>query len=123
MARLSARARSAVRVCFGACRAQPVVREWDVLKPCQGSHDRAGNEAAALAGGSQDGALSAETGYVDIQERARASRMSARPPTRKAQRTKPMEDQRAAPGGNDKRGSLGWVRNVLGRSIGLEQRR
>ena len=49
--------------------------------------------------------------------------MSARPPTRKAQRTKPMEDQRAAPGGNDKRGSLGWVRNGLGRSIGLEQRR
>jgi hypothetical protein len=49
--------------------------------------------------------------------------MSAKPPTHKALRTKPTQEQCAASGANDKRGSLGWVRNVLGRSIGLEQRR
>jgi hypothetical protein len=49
--------------------------------------------------------------------------MSARPPAHKAQRTKPMPAERAAPVADETRSSLGWVRNVLGRSIGLEQRR
>jgi len=49
--------------------------------------------------------------------------MSAKPPGRKAPHTKPVEDRSAAAASKDKHGSLRWVRNVLGRSIGLEQRR
>jgi hypothetical protein len=49
--------------------------------------------------------------------------MSARPPPTKAQRKKPTHAEHADPGASETRGSLGWVRNVLGRSIGLEQRR
>lgn len=48
--------------------------------------------------------------------------MSARPPIRKALAAKPDEDDRASPA-KDKRKSLSWVRDVLSRSIGLEQRR
>ena len=46
--------------------------------------------------------------------------MSARPPTRQPPTAAPAEDRRAAPA---KRGSLRWVREVLGRSIRLEQRK
>ncbi|MDQ6628341.1 MAG: hypothetical protein M3Z29_07835 [Pseudomonadota bacterium] len=49
--------------------------------------------------------------------------MSARPPIRKALRTTPLGEQRAVAPVDHKRGSLGWVRDVLSRSIGLEQRR
>jgi hypothetical protein len=49
--------------------------------------------------------------------------MSARPPPPKAQGKKPTRAEHADPGACETRSSLGWVRNVLGRSIGLEQRR
>jgi len=45
--------------------------------------------------------------------------MFAKPPPRQAPQAEPAEDRNAAP----KRGSLRWVRNVLGRSIRLEQRK
>jgi hypothetical protein len=48
--------------------------------------------------------------------------MSARPPTPKAPAIRPADGPRTA-SGKDKQGSLGWVKGVLGRSIGLEQRR
>lgn len=48
--------------------------------------------------------------------------MSAKPPTRQALH-EPVEDRSAAPVTDDKQGSLRWVRDVLGRSIRLEQRR
>ncbi|MEO5845202.1 MAG: hypothetical protein ABIQ33_10220 [Caldimonas sp.] len=48
--------------------------------------------------------------------------MSARPPTRQAPTEAPAEDRRAQPAGA-KRGSLRWVRDVLGRLIRLEQRK
>ena len=58
----------------------------------------------------------AETSYVQISKlEGKASRMSAKPPTRQA--------PQAAPPGPAKRGSLRWVRDVLGRSIRLEQRK
>lgn len=49
--------------------------------------------------------------------------MSARPPTRQAPDAQPVDDRSAAPASKDKHGSLGWVRDVLGRSIRMEQRR
>jgi hypothetical protein len=58
----------------------------------------------------------AETSYVRISNlEEKASRMSAKPPTRQA--------PTAAPAAAAKRGSLRWVRDVLGRSIRLEQRK
>lgn len=47
--------------------------------------------------------------------------MSARPPTRKDSRTKPAEGP--APASRDRQGSLRWVKEVFGRSIGFEERR
>jgi hypothetical protein len=48
--------------------------------------------------------------------------MSARPPTRKDSRTKPVPS--LAPSGKDQKpGSLRWVKDVLGRSIGFEERK
>jgi hypothetical protein len=47
--------------------------------------------------------------------------MSAKPPTRPAPTAAPAEDRRAAQPA--RRGSLRWVRDVLGRSIRLEQRK
>lgn len=49
--------------------------------------------------------------------------MSARPPPRHAPDAEPAEDRSAAPASSDKRGSLRWVREVLGRSIRQEERR
>ena len=49
--------------------------------------------------------------------------MSAKPPTRQAPTEAPAEDRRAAPPTAAKRGSLRWVRDVLTRSIRLEQRK
>lgn len=49
--------------------------------------------------------------------------MSAKLPTRHAPRAHPAEDRAAASVSPDKRGSLRWVRHVLGRSFRLEQRR
>lgn len=49
--------------------------------------------------------------------------MSAKPPTRQVPRAHPVEDGGAAPASKEKRGSLRWVSDVLGRSIRLEQRR
>jgi hypothetical protein len=49
--------------------------------------------------------------------------MSARSPTRPAPLAKPVAEGSAAPAGRDKRGSLRWVREVLSRSIRLEQGR
>ena len=49
--------------------------------------------------------------------------MSAKLPTRLAQRAHPVEDRGAAPASKERHGSLRWVRDVLGRSIRLEQRR
>ncbi len=49
--------------------------------------------------------------------------MTAKLPTRPTSRAHPAEDRGAAPVTRDKRGSLRWVRDVLGRSIRLEQRR
>ncbi|MEO8524521.1 MAG: hypothetical protein ABI460_07370 [Caldimonas sp.] len=49
--------------------------------------------------------------------------MSAKLPTSQALRDPPLEDGDAAPVPREKRGSLRWVRDVLGRSIRLEQRR
>jgi hypothetical protein len=49
--------------------------------------------------------------------------MSAKPPTRQAPQAEPAEDRDAAPADAPMRGSLRWVRNVLGRTIRLEQRR
>jgi hypothetical protein len=49
--------------------------------------------------------------------------MSARPPTRHVPEAQPDDDRSADPANKDKQGSLGWVRDVLGRSIRLEQRR
>ena len=49
--------------------------------------------------------------------------MSAKLPTRQAPRAHPVEDRGAAPAIKEKHGSLRWVRDVLGRSIRLEQRR
>jgi hypothetical protein len=49
--------------------------------------------------------------------------MSARPPTRPAPRAGPGEERSAAPATQDKRGSLRWVRDVLNRTIRLEQGR
>jgi hypothetical protein len=49
--------------------------------------------------------------------------MSARSPTRPAPLSQPVEEGSAAPAGRDKRGSLRWVREVLSRSIRLEQSR
>ncbi len=49
--------------------------------------------------------------------------MSSRPPTRPMQGAKPDDDRSAAATANEKPGSLRWVRDVLGRSIRLEQRR
>lgn len=49
--------------------------------------------------------------------------MSARLPTGPAPHAPPVEDGDAAPAAKEKRGSLRWVRDVLGRSIRLEQRR
>jgi hypothetical protein len=46
--------------------------------------------------------------------------MSVRPPTRPVPRAETVEDNK---GGRDKRGSLRWVRDVLSRSIRLEQAR
>ena len=61
-------------------------------------------------------AAPAETSYVEISKlEGKASRMSAKPPTRPA--------PTAVPAGAAKRGSLRWVRDVLGRSIRLEQRK
>ena len=58
----------------------------------------------------------AETSYVQVSKlEGKASRMSAKPPTRPA--------PTAVPAGAAKRGSLRWVRDVLGRSIRLEQRK
>jgi hypothetical protein len=48
--------------------------------------------------------------------------MFAKPPTRPAPRTEPAEDPSAAPAAPARHRSLRWVRNVLGRSIRLEQR-
>ena len=47
--------------------------------------------------------------------------MAAKPPIRQAPQGQPAED-RSASADAPKRGSLRWVRNVLGRSIRLEQR-
>ncbi|HWK83004.1 MAG TPA: hypothetical protein VNS61_04645 [Caldimonas sp.] len=49
--------------------------------------------------------------------------MSAKPPTRQAPDARPVDDRSAAPASKDKHRSLGWVRDVLGRSIRIEQRR
>jgi hypothetical protein len=49
--------------------------------------------------------------------------MSAKLPTRQAPRALPAEDGSAAPAIKQTHGSLRWVREVLGRSIRLEQRR
>jgi hypothetical protein len=49
--------------------------------------------------------------------------MNAKPPTRQGSAAAPAEDGRAAPPAAAKRGSLRWVRDVLGRSIRLEQRK
>lgn len=49
--------------------------------------------------------------------------MSAKLPTRPTWRAHPAEDRGAAPVTRDKHGALRWVRDVLGRSIRLEQRR
>ena len=58
----------------------------------------------------------AETNDVEISKlEEKASRMSAKSPTRPA--------PTAAPAAPAKRGSLRWVRDVLGRSIRLEQRK
>jgi hypothetical protein len=68
--------------------------------------------------------LGAETECVEIpQQRRKASRMSAKTPPRPAAPGAPADDDRgAATSAAPKRGSLRWVRNVLGRSIRLEQR-
>ena len=47
--------------------------------------------------------------------------MSAKPPTSQASGAEPVENRSAVP--HAKPGTLGWVRDVLGRSISLEQRR
>ena len=49
--------------------------------------------------------------------------MSARPPSRQAPRANPVQDQSAASVSQERRGSLRWVRDVLSRSIRLEQGR
>lgn len=49
--------------------------------------------------------------------------MSAKPPTHQAPGAGPVEDRSAMPVTPVKPASLRWVRNVLGRSIRLEQRR
>ena len=49
--------------------------------------------------------------------------MSAKPPTRQEPHAEPSGDRGAAPAAPDKHGSLRWVRDVLGRSMRLEQRR
>ncbi|MGZ5240260.1 MAG: hypothetical protein ACXWCN_09080 [Caldimonas sp.] len=48
--------------------------------------------------------------------------MSAKPPTRLVPRATPADDRGAGPA-KAEHGSLRWVRNVLGRSLRLEQRR
>jgi hypothetical protein len=65
----------------------------------------------------------AETAYVEFQRTSQGNRMSARSPTRPAPLAKPVQEGSAAPAGRDKRGSLRWVREVLSRSIRLEQGR
>lgn len=49
--------------------------------------------------------------------------MAARPPTSKAPRATAVQDRSAAPASKEKYGSLRWVRDVLTRSIRLEQGR
>jgi hypothetical protein len=69
-------------------------------------------------------ATAAETEGVELSNLERkALRMSAKPPPRQAPSAAPAEDRRAGAPAVARRGSLRWVRDVLGRSIRLEQRK
>ena len=63
----------------------------------------------------------AETTCVETRSRAGANRMSAKPPPRQA--SLPGFDRGAAASAPAKRGSLRWVRDVLNRSLRLQQGR
>jgi hypothetical protein len=76
-----------------------------------------------VAGGAgvQEGGSRAETKYVEISQSREGNRMAVKPPIRPAPQGLFAADPSPSADA-PRRGSLRWVRNVLGRSIRLEQR-
>jgi hypothetical protein len=87
---------------------------------CEDSHGWRGKRAPGPASSLKNAGPLPKRSLSKLDHERRVSRMSAKPPSRQAQS---VLDRGAAAGAQPKRGSLRWVRNVLSRSLNLQQGR